>query len=465
MMTDPVLIDELKTLVEPGKVLTDADSLNTYGKDWTKHYAPAPTAIVFPKSVEQVQAIVRWANERKVALVPSGGRTGLSAAAVAANGEVVVSFDYMNQILSFNEMDRTAICQPGVITAQLQQFAEDKGLYYPVDFASSGSSQIGGNIGTNAGGIKVIRYGMTRNWVAGLKVVTGKGDLLELNKDLIKNATGYDLRQLFIGAEGTLGFVVEATMRLERQPTNLTAMVLGTPDFDSIMPVLHAFQDKLDLTAFEFFSDKCLDKILERGDIPAPFETRTPFYALLEFEATTEERAEQALATFEHCVNEGWVVDGVMSQSDQQLQNLWKLREYISETISHRTPYKNDISVTVSRVPAFLADIDAIVSSNYPDFEVLWYGHIGDGNLHLNILKPEALTKDEFFDKCSTVNKWVFETVEKYNGSISAEHGVGMTKRDYLTYSRSEAEIGYMKAIKAAFDPNGIMNPGKIFAV
>ncbi|CAM5523817.1 FAD-binding oxidoreductase OS=Stutzerimonas stutzeri OX=316 GN=CXK95_14320 PE=3 SV=1 [Stutzerimonas stutzeri] len=462
-MTDSSLIAELQTLVEPGKVLTDVDSLNAYGKDWTKHFAPAPSAIVFPKSIEQVQAIVRWANTRKVALVPSGGRTGLSAAAVAANGEVVVSFDYMNQILEFNEMDRTAICQPGVITAQLQQFAEDKGLYYPVDFASAGSSQIGGNIGTNAGGIKVIRYGMTRNWVAGLKVVTGKGDLLELNKDLVKNATGYDLRQLFIGAEGTLGFVVEATMRLERQPTNLTALVLGTPDFDSIMPVLHAFQDKLDLTAFEFFSDKCLDKILARGDVPAPFETRTPFYALLEFEATTEERAEQALATFEHCVNEGWVIDGVMSQSEQQLQNLWKLREYISETISHWTPYKNDISVTVSQVPAFLADIDAIVSQNYPDFEVLWYGHIGYGNLHLNILKPEALTKEEFFAKCAAVNKWVFETVEKYNGSISAEHGVGMTKRDYLQYSRSPAEIEYMKAVKAVFDPNGIMNPGKIF--
>ncbi|MCJ0974848.1 FAD-binding oxidoreductase [Pseudomonas sp. PS1] len=463
-MTDPALIDELKTLVEPGKVLTDADSLATYGKDWTKQYTPAPSAIVFPKTVEQVQAIVRWANDRKVALVPSGGRTGLSAAAVAPNGEVVVSFDYMNQILDFNATDRTVVCQPGVVTAQLQQFAEDKGLYYPVDFASAGSSQIGGNIGTNAGGIKVIRYGMTRNWVAGLKVVTGKGDLLELNKDLVKNATGYDLRQLFIGAEGTLGFVVEATMRLERQPTNLTAMVLGTPDFDSIMPVLHAFQDKLDLTAFEFFSDKCLDKILGRGDIPAPFETRAPFYALLEFEATTEERAEQALATFEHCVNEGWVIDGVMSQSEQQLQNLWKLREYISETISHWTPYKNDISVTVSKVPAFLADIDAIVTQNYPDFEVLWYGHIGDGNLHLNILKPEALAKEAFFEKCASVNTWVFETVEKYNGSISAEHGVGMTKRDYLTYSRSEAEIAYMKAIKAAFDPNGIMNPGKIFA-
>ena len=463
-MTTPAQIEELKTLVEPGKVLTDADSLEAYGKDWTKHFAPAPSAIVFPKTIEQVQAIVRWANAHKVALVPSGGRTGLSAAAVAANGEVVVAFDYMNQILSFNEYDRAAVCQPGVVTKQLQLFAEEKGLYYPVDFASSGSSQIGGNIGTNAGGIKVIRYGMTRNWVAGLKVVTGTGELLELNRDLIKNATGYDLRQLFIGAEGTLGFVVEATMRLERAPKNLTAMVLGTPDFDSIMPVLHAFQGKLDLTAFEFFSDRCLEKILGRGDVPAPFESRTPFYALLEFEALNEDVANEALATFEHCVEQGWVLDGVMSQSQQQLENLWKLREYISETISHWTPYKNDISVTVGQVPAFLKDIDDIVSANYPDFDVLWYGHIGDGNLHLNILKPEALAKEDFFAKCAVVNKWVFEIVEKYNGSISAEHGVGMTKRDYLQYSRSPAEIAYMKAIKSVFDPNGIMNPGKIFA-
>ena len=463
-MTTPAQIEELKTLVEPGKVLTDADSLEAYGKDWTKHFAPAPSAIVFPKTTEQGQAIVRWANAHKVALVPSGGRTGLSAAAVAANGEVVVAFDYMNQILSFNEYDRAAVCQPGVVTKQLQLFAEEKGLYYPVDFASSGSSQIGGNIGTNAGGIKVIRYGMTRNWVAGLKVVTGTGELLELNKDLIKNATGYDLRQLFIGAEGTLGFVVEATMRLDRAPKNLTAMVLGTADFDSIMPVLHAFQSKLDLTAFEFFSDKALAKVLGRGDVPAPFESECPFYALLEFEASTEEVANQALETFEHCVEQGWVVDGVMSQSEQQLQNLWKLREYISETISHWTPYKNDISVTVSQVPAFLKDIDAIVEANYPDFEVVWFGHIGDGNLHLNILKPDNLSKDEFFAKCAVVNQWVFETVQKYNGSISAEHGVGMTKRDYLHYSRSPEEIACMKAIKAVFDPNGIMNPGKIFA-
>ncbi len=463
-MSQAALIEELKTLVEPGKVLTDADSLDAYGKDWTKQFAPAPLAIAFPKSIEEVQAIVLWANRNQVALVPSGGRTGLSAGAVAANGEVVVAFDYMNQILEFNAYDRTVRCQAGVVTEQLQDFAEEKGLYYPVDFASAGSSQIGGNIGTNAGGIKVIRYGMTRNWVAGMKVVTGAGEILELNRDLIKNATGYDLRQLFIGAEGTLGFVVEATMRLDRAPKNLTAMVLGTPDLDSIMPVLHAFQSRVDLTAFEFFSDKAMAKVLARGDVPSPFETECAYYALLEFEASSEEVTNAALELFEHCMEQGWVYDGVMSQSEQQLQNLWKLREYISETISHWTPYKNDISVTVANVPAFLKEIDDIVGTNYPDFEVIWFGHIGDGNLHLNILKPDAMAKEEFFAKCATVNKWVFETVQKYNGSISAEHGVGMTKRDYLGYSRSPEEIAIMKAIKAVFDPNGIMNPGKIFA-
>ena len=462
-MTPDAVIATLKTLVDPDKVRTDAESLDNWGKDWTKHFAPAPLAIVFPKTVEQVQAIVRFANEQKLALVPSGGRTGLSAAAVAANGEIVVSFDYMNQIGEFNAYDRTVVCQPGVVTAQLQQFAEEKGLYYPVDFASAGSSQIGGNIGTNAGGIKVIRYGMTRNWVAGLKVVTGTGELLELNRDLIKNATGYDLRQLFIGAEGTLGFVVEATMRLERAPKNLTAMVLGTPDFDSIMPVLHAFQDKLDLTAFEFFSDKAMAKIMGRGDVPAPFETECPFYALLEFEAISEDIANDALATFEHCVEQGWVLDGVMSQSQQQLENLWKLREFISETISHWTPYKNDISVTVGKVPAFLHDIDSIVGEHYPDFEIVWFGHIGDGNLHLNILKPDDLDKAVFFEQCGKVSLAVFDIVKRYGGSVSAEHGVGLLKKDYLQYSRSPEEIALMRQLKQIFDPKGLMNPGKIF--
>ena len=456
------LENQLKAIVGDDKVKTDADSLETFGKDWTKIYPPNPSAIVFPKTTEQVQAIVKFANEHQVSLVPSGGRTGLSAGAVAANGEVVVAFDYMNSISEFNAMDKTVRCGAGVITEQLQNYAEEQGLFYPVDFASAGSSQIGGNIGTNAGGIKVIRYGMTRDWVAGLTVVTGKGDILELNKDLVKNNTGYDMRQLFIGGEGTLGFVTEATMRLTRPAKNLTVLVLGVPEFEAIMSVLNTFQTNIDLTAFEFFSDKAMRKVVARGDVPAPFETEAEYYALLEFEAETEGHIDQAMELFEKCMEEGWVLDGVMSQSETQAQNLWRLREDISETIAEWTPYKNDISVVVSKVPPFLNEIEEVVTREYPDFEIIWFGHIGDGNLHLNILKPDALAKEVFFEQCAKVSTWVFEIVEKYNGSVSAEHGVGMTKKPYLEYTRSAAEIGYMRAVKAAFDPNNIMNPGKL---
>ena len=453
---------QLGAIVGADKVKTDADSLETFGKDWTKIYPPKPAAIVFPKTTEQVQAIVKLANEHQVALVPSGGRTGLSAGAVAANGEVVVAFDHMNQISDFNAMDKTVRCGAGVITEQLQTYAEDQGLFYPVDFASAGSSQIGGNIGTNAGGIKVIRYGMTRDWVAGLTVVTGKGDILELNKDLVKNNTGYDMRQLFIGGEGTLGFVTEATMRLTRPAKNLTVLVLGVPEFEAIMNVLNTFQTNIDLTAFEFFSDKAMRKVLARGDVPAPFETEAEYYALLEFEAETEGHLEQAMSLFETCMEEGWVLDGVISQSETQAKNLWRLREDISETIAEWTPYKNDISVVVSKVPPFLREIEEVVTREYPDFEIIWFGHIGDGNLHLNILKPDALEKETFFEQCAKVSPWVFEIVEKYQGSVSAEHGVGMTKKPYLEYTRSAEEIAYMRAVKAAFDPQNIMNPGKL---
>ncbi|WP_298448504.1 FAD-binding oxidoreductase [uncultured Marinobacter sp.] len=466
-MNTEQIIASLKELLAsgdaPGKILTDPADLESYGKDWTRIYAPNPIAIALPKSTEQVQALVRFANESQIALVPSGGRTGLSAGAVAANGEVVVAFDNMNQILDFSASDRLVRCQAGVITEQLQNFAEENNLYYPVDFASAGSSQLGGNISTNAGGIKVIRYGMSRDWVAGLKVVTGKGDILELNKDLAKNNTGYDLRHLFIGAEGTLGFITEATMKFTRQPNNLTVLVLGLNDLGNTMDVLKTFQGGLDLTAYEFFSHEAMGHVLAHGQVQAPFETEAPYYALLEFEATSDQVMDDAMSLFEQCMENGWVLDGVISQSETQAQNLWQLRERISESIAPRTPYKNDISVVVSKVPGFLKEIDELVAEQYPDFEIIWFGHIGDGNLHLNILKPEDMAKEDFFEKCQQVNKWVFEIVEKYQGSVSAEHGVGMTKKPYLHYTRSEAEIAYLRGIKQVFDPNGIINPGKIF--
>ncbi len=461
-MNQEALIEHLAAIVGADKVRTDADSLDTFGKDWTKVWPPKPTAIVFPKTTEQVRELVLLANEHKISLVPSGGRTGLSAGAMATNGEVVVAFDHMNQIQDFNAMDRTVKCGAGVITQQLQEYAEQQDLFYPVDFASSGSSQLGGNISTNAGGIKVIRWGMTRDWVAGLTVVTGKGDILRLNKDLLKNNTGYDLRQLFIGGEGTLGFITEATMRLTRPPKNLTVLVLAIPELDDVMKVLSQFQNAMSLTAFEFFSDKAMRKVLAHNDLPEPFEGSADFYALIEFEAITDSDLDLAMTEFEHCMEEGWVIDGVISQSETQAANLWHLREGISETISQWTPYKNDISVVTSKVPPFLRDIDEVVKREYPDFEIIWFGHIGDGNLHLNILKPDNLAKEEFFERCNKVSTWVMEIVEKYDGSISAEHGVGLTKKAYLKYSRSAEEMAYMKAIKQVFDPNNVINPGKL---
>lgn len=444
------------------RCLTDADSLARYGCDWTRFWPAAPSAVLLPENTDEVAAIVRLANQHRIALVPSGGRTGLSGAAVASNGEVVVAFDRMNKVLAFDEASRSVRVQPGLVTQQLQEFATSKGLFYPVDFASAGSSQIGGNLGTNAGGIKVIRYGMTRDQVSGLTVVTGKGDILNLNHGLIKNATGYDLRHLFIGAEGTLGFITEATIQLERPPQNLTVLVLAVPSFAAIMQVLQCFQQQVDLTAFEFFSDKAMTHVLAHG-VPKPFEAESPFYCLLEYEQTSEGLADTVMSLFEQCVEAGWVTDGIISQSLQQANQLWQLRERISESLAPHTPYKNDISVTVAKVPALVEAVDQVVQRSYPDFEIVWFGHIGDGNLHLNILKPDHLEKQAFFEQCSTVSKWVFERVQQYDGSISAEHGVGLLKKPYLEYSRPALEIDYMRALKAVFDPNGIMNPGKVF--
>ena len=462
---DPKLHAQLAAIVGPDRVLTDADSLLHYGRDWTRVHTPAPVAVVLPGTVAEVQDIVRLAGHAGLAIVPSGGRTGLSAGAVARNGELVIALDRLNQISGFNPIDRTVQCGAGVVTEQLQQFAEEQDLFYPVDFASSGSSQIGGNISTNAGGIKVIRHGMTRDWVAGLKVVTGTGELLDLNRGLVKNNTGYDLRQLVIGAEGTLGVVVEATMALSRPPQNLAVLVLGVPDMAAIMSVLGTYQNAIELSAFEFFSELALCKVVEHQGLQRPFETPASYYALLEFEQPDEAAMEKAMELFEHCMEQGWVLDGVVSQSVAQAETLWRLREDISETISRWTPYKNDISTLVSRVPDFLAEVEEVVTASYPEFEIVWFGHIGDGNVHLNVLKPDAMSMEDFQQRCGEVSKWVFEIVQRYEGSVSAEHGVGLLKKDYLHYSRSPLEIEIMRAIKLAFDPQGIMNPGKIFDV
>lgn len=454
---------ELSQFLDPQRIKSDSSSLAHYGKDWTKHLKVDARAIVFPVNTQEVVELVRWARRTKTALVPSGGRTGLSGAATATRGEVVVSFEKMNKILKFDEFDQCVQVEPGVITEDLQNFAKAKGLVFPVDFASRGSSQIGGNIATNAGGINVVRYGLIRNWVAFLEVVTGEGKVLQLNKSLVKNASGYDLRHLIIGSEGTLGFITKAEIMFTRPTKNPTVFLFAVPELDHVMKIYHSFKSQFPLLAFEMFTDIAMGYVLEHTGLSRPLSTEAPYYVIVELENESESVLEQAMNLFESSLEKGWLTDGVISQSAQQSQDIWRLREDITEATSSWQPYKNDVSVRISRVPEFLTEVDQTLKKEYPTFKTVWFGHIGDGNLHINILKPENMSSEEFIKSCHQVDKILFQKIEAFGGSVSAEHGVGLTKKPYLTHTRSADEIAYMRAIKKVFDPDGILNPGKIF--
>ncbi|HZF97146.1 MAG TPA: FAD-binding oxidoreductase [Pseudoxanthomonas sp.] len=460
-MTDPRLAELIAAV--PGLRLTaEPADLEHYGRDWTRRWTPAPLAVALPASVEEVQAVARWANAHRVAVVPSGGRTGLSGGAVAANGELVLSLERMNKVLAFDPVDRLMSVQGGIALESVHAAAAEHGLRYPVDFAARGSCSIGGNVATNAGGIRVIRYGNTREWIAGLKVVTGGGELLDLNHGLVKNSSGYDLRHLMIGSEGTLGIVVEATLELTVPPPPTNVMLLALPSFESLMRVFAALRARLALEAFEFFTGRALHHVLAHG-AQDPFEQRHPYYVVAEYVSEGDAADAAAMAAFEACVQNGWASDGVLSQSEAQAAQLWRLREGITESLAPHTPYKNDVSVRISVMPAFLAETQALLREAYPAFEVVWFGHIGDGNLHINVLKPDGAADAEFVGQCEQVTRLLGQVLERHGGSISAEHGIGLVKKDYLEGTRSAAEIAIMRSIRRALDPNGILNPGKVF--
>ena len=441
---------------------TDPADLDHYGRDWTRRWVPAPLAVAMPATVAEVQAIVRWAVERGVAIVPSGGRTGLSGGAVAAQGELVVSLERMNRVLAFDAVDRTLTVEPGLALEALHAAARTHGLVYPVDFAARGSCSIGGNIATNAGGIRVIRYGNTREWIAGLKIVDGRGELLDLNRGLIKNSSGYDLRHLVIGSEGTLGLVVEASVRLTDPPPPSNVMLFALPAMDALMKVFDACRRRLTLSAFEFFTDRALHHVLA-GGAQRPFDGVSPYYVVTEFDAADEAQQAAALALFEECAGQGWVDDGVISQSEAQAAALWRLREGITESLAPYKPYKNDISMRISAIPSFLHEMAAIFAREYPQFDVVWFGHIGDGNLHINVLRPPGLGEEAFIAQCEQVTGLLGERLQAIGGSISAEHGIGLVKKPWLASTRSAAEVEWMRGIRRVLDPAGILNPGKLF--
>ena len=452
-------MDELARRLPELALRTSASDLEHYGRDWTRRWTPSPLAIALPSSTQEVQGIVRWANEHRVALVPSGGRTGLSGGAVAANGELVVSLEKMNRALGFDPVDRILTVQAGMALEAVHAAAQAQGLIYPVDFAARGSCSIGGNIATNAGGIRVVRYGNTREWIAGLTVVTGTGEVLELNRGLVKNSSGYDLRQLLIGAEGTLGIVVEAQLRLTDPPPASQVMLLALPSFEALMQVFAQLRARLTLSAFEFFTDRALHHVIAHG-AQRPFGEEYPYYVVTEFDGDSPEAA---LAAFGTLLEAELVVDGVIAQSQAQAAALWHLREGITEALARHLPYKNDVSVRIGAMPRFLAETQVLLGREYPHFEVVWFGHIGDGNLHINVLKPEAMENADFVHECGRVTALLAQSLQNHGGSISAEHGIGLVKKPYLSSTRSAGEVALMRGVRRVFDPNGILNPHKLF--
>lgn len=450
-------------------VRTAADELASYGADRCRGPWPiAPLAIALPKDVAQIQQVVRLCAAEHVAIVPSGGRTGLAGGAAASRGELVLSLERMRRILDVDAGTRMLRCEAGCTVEAVQDAAAKVGLLYPVDFAAKGSAQIGGSIATNAGGVRVLRYGSTRVWVSGLTVVVASGDVLELGGALVKDNTGYDLRQLFIGAEGTLGVIAGATLRLTHPPAGAVVALAGLPSDEAVLAFFARVQRSCTLQAFECFEHGCLLEVMHHRGRAAtgPLAQPSPMYVL--FEAELPNAGEAADAALRERITEmlgdaaaaGEIDDATLATSALHARELWALREDISESLHRHRPHKSDVALPVARVAEFLARWRPLVARALPDARPLAFGHVGDGNLHLNVLPGGGTTALAI----RAYDELTYALVEDMDGSISAEHGVGLLKREHLHHSRSAAELAMMRAIKHALDPAGLFNPGKILA-
>jgi len=454
----------------PGDFLTQEQAeLDAYGRDWTKVFPPKPSAIVFPRTTDEVSRFLKLCSQQKIAVVPSGGRTGLSAGAVAAKGEVVLSFSKMNKMNPVDTLSQTVRVQAGAVTEAVHRHCEAHGVTWPVDFASKGSSQVGGNIATNAGGVKVIRYGMARNWVLGLQVVTMNGEVLELNGALEKNNTGIDLRQLFIGSDGTLGVITEATLKLSRLPEHLDVFFFALSDMSAVLKLFHrARQAPFPLMAFETLTRNCLEAVTSVRSLKDPFAEKHGVYVLMEVERPSNSSPSSPGDALDEWLTrlfeDGLVEDGTLAQSPREARDLWQLREGVAESIGHLgIPHKNDIALPISSLEAFVREMYEMFERRHSEFSIYLFGHIGDGNLHVNTLKPKDAELAPFLAKCHEADKDLFELVKKYQGSISAEHGIGLLKKEALKYSRTPQEMEIFRGMKKVFDPANLLNPGKIF--
>ncbi|MGS0743297.1 FAD-binding oxidoreductase [Glaciimonas sp. GG7] len=459
-----------KNAIGYAHVLTNTDDKAAYLTDQRQRYTGQAIAVVKPGNTAEVAAIVKLCNQFNIPVVPQGGNTGLVLGSVpdSSGHAIVLSLSRLNQMRAVDPVNQTITVEAGCILQRVQEAALAANRLFPLSLAAQGSCTIGGNLATNAGGTAVLRYGNTRELCLGLEVVTAQGEIMQGLRGLRKDNTGYDLRDLFIGAEGTLGIITAAVMKLFPLPkAQLTALVaLQTPDQALRLLTLAQGHCGPALTGFELMSDLCLQLVAKHmPHLTFPFAAHSPHYVLLEISDSESEAHASAMleALLATALDQSICQDAVLASSSTQSKTLWQWRESISSAQAKEGKnIKHDVSLPISEIAIFISVTDALLQQHFPGCRNVTFGHLGDGNLHYNVSPEVGQNADAFLAQQSAINRVVHDSVHQFGGSISAEHGIGALKREELLRYKSAIEIGLMRTIKQALDPLNLMNPGKV---
>jgi FAD/FMN-containing dehydrogenase len=451
----------LGDIVGAANVLTDPQDTRPYFTDWRRQYSASAECVVRPASTAEVARAVALCAEHDVAIVPQGGNTGLVGGSVPTGRrrEIVLALGRMNRIRDLDRLNDTITVEAGCVLANVQRAADEAGRLFPLSLAAEGSCQIGGNLSTNAGGINVLRYGNAREQVLGLEVVLPDGRVWDGLRGLRKDNTGYDLKQLFVGAEGTLGIITAAVLRLHPKPSAGVTAWIALESAAAAVELLALLHERLGerLSAFELLSRSCVEAVLAHAPgTQDPLAAAHPWYVLVELADSGEELAlrERVEKVLVDCSERGTILDAALAQSGEQARALWRIRETVPE--AQFTNVKHDVAVPVSKSAEFIERVGPRLAARFPDVRPYAFGHLGDGNIHYNV-GPERLLAER-----EAVNRIVYDVVDELGGSISAEHGLGQLKRDEITRHKQPIELELMRALKRTLDPKGLMNPGKV---
>jgi FAD/FMN-containing dehydrogenase len=469
---DQQLVAQLKAIVGPTGFREEADELVAHVTEWRGLFTGSTPLLLMPATPQEVSEILALCNAAQIAVVPQGGNTGLAGGAIPGiagdRPEILLSTQRLNSIRAIDEANYTMTVEAGCVLATLQESAAEAERYFPLSLAAEGSCQIGGNVSTNAGGTNVLRFGNTRDLVLGLEVVLADGSILDDLSGLRKDNTGYDLKQLFIGAEGTLGIITAVTLKLFPAPNSTATAWLAVGDVAAAVSLYSAARSRIgdEMVAFELMPRIAIEMVLEH--IPGtrdPLDDTHDWYVLLELASARQQTdIDMQLTDFlTNAMEEGLVTNGVIAASDSQRQELWQLRHAISEAQKKAgASIKHDISVPVSSIPEFLHQADLLMQDAVPGIRPVPFGHLGDGNLHYNLSQPEDMDADTFLSHWDALNQLVHGLAAELHGSFSAEHGIGFLKAGELERLSSPVKMELMRTIKRALDPEGIMNPGKV---